>query len=50
MSSIAAAVVTPLFLTWMLTFAIGYDRVFSSGFVHNLDAQQLNLEDIGWVF
>jgi hypothetical protein len=49
-SLIGFSVATPIFVVWVLTFSIGYDKVFSKNFVRKLDCTRLNLQDIGWYF
>ena len=40
---------SPIFIAWLLTFSIGYDRVFSQAFVERWDAGKVELENY-WVF
>ena len=43
-------VATPIFLAWMLTFAIGHDTVFPKSFADKVDSARLPLDKIGWAF
>lgn len=49
-SAIGFAVISPIFLTWMLTFSIGYNRVFSKSFTDRWDAGKIQDLDLYWVF
>ena len=42
-------VASPIFIAWLLTFSIGYDRVFPQSFIDNWDASNIDLENY-WVF
>lgn len=41
---------TPFFISWMLLYMIGYDRVFSEEFIKKLDATRIDLKAVGWIF
>lgn len=49
-SAIGFFVVVPPFIAWLLTFSVGYDEVFSQGFLKRVDTSRLNLREIGWLF
>jgi hypothetical protein len=49
-SAVGFAIVSPVFLAWMLTFTVGYDRVFSLEFLKRMDATSLDLRAAGWIF
>eukprot|EP00892_Ulva_mutabilis_P003946 jgi/Ulvmu1/1923/UM012_0083.1 len=49
-SAVGFAAISPFFISWMLLYMIGYDRVFPQDFVDSIDATKLNLKKIGWVF
>ena len=40
----------PPALTWLLVFAVGHNKLFSESVESKLDATNLNLKNIGWVF
>lgn len=49
-SAVGFAAVTPFFVSWILLYMIGYDRVFSKDFVRTIDATRIDLQSIGWIF
>lgn len=49
-SAVGFAAISPFFISWMLLYMIGFDRVFSKDFVDRLDATRLDLKAIGWIF
>ena len=38
-----------MFVAWLLTFSIGYDRVFPRSFLDKWDAREIALDNY-WVF
>jgi hypothetical protein len=48
-SAIGFSIVSPIFIAWLLTFSLGYDKVFPKSMVDKLDVSDIDLR-LYWLF